>query len=251
MNILGVIPARYASSRFPGKPLADLLGKSMVQRVYLQCKKAKHLTRLVVATDHPQILEHVLAFGGEACLTSENHPSGTDRCCEAMELQKDSFDFVINIQGDEPFIDPREIELLCASLDPSTELATLIQPITTLAQLQSPSEAKVVLNAKREAIYFSRSPIPFVQKLPQAEWLEAETFYRHVGLYAYRQDILKKITKLPVSPLERAESLEQLRWIENGFRIKTVETDAEEGLCIDTPDDLLRAIDHMKKLKVH
>lgn len=248
MNILGVIPARYASSRFPGKPLADLLGKSMVERVYLQCKKSKLLTHIVVATDHQQIYDHVIAFGGNACITSDQHPSGTDRCCEAMTLQKDNFDFVINIQGDEPFIDPKQIDLLCSSLDNNTELATLIQKIITHEQLVSPNEAKVVLNARNEAMYFSRSPIPFVQKQPLDKWLDHALFYRHVGLYAYRQDILRAITKLPVSPLERAESLEQLRWIENGYRIKTVETDAEEGMCIDTPEDLERARVHMRSI---
>lgn len=248
MKILGVIPARFASSRFPGKPLADLLGKSMVQRVYLQCKKAKHLSDVVVATDHQQILEHVVSFGGRACLTSDKHPSGTDRCCEALELQKGTFDFVVNIQGDEPFIDPQQIDLLCSSVDDSAELATLIQRIITLGQLLSPNEAKVVLNAKKEAMYFSRSPIPFLQDSDQKEWLNQTVFYRHVGLYVYRHDILKKITLLPVSELEKAESLEQLRWIENGFKIKTVETDAEEGMCIDTPEDLEKARVYLKSI---
>lgn len=251
MRILGVIPARYASSRFPGKPLADLLGKSMVQRVYLQCKKSKHLSEIVVATDHQQIYDHVVAFGGRACMTSENHPSGTDRCREALELQAGSFDFVVNIQGDEPFINPQQIDLLCASLRADTELATLIQKITTHEQLVSPNEAKVVLNSNHEALYFSRSPIPFVQKVPLQEWIDKTVFYRHVGLYAYRHDILQKITRLPVSALEKAESLEQLRWIENGLKIKTVETAEEEGLCIDTPEDLEKAIAHLKKMKSH
>jgi len=246
MKILGVIPARYASSRFPGKPLADLLGKSMVERVYLQCRKAKKLSEIVVATDHPEILAHVKAFGGNACLTSDQHPSGTDRCCEAMELQKTSFDFVVNIQGDEPFINPQQIDLLCSSLHEKTELATLIQKIITLDQLQSPNEAKVVINHRKEALYFSRSPIPFVQKTVEKDWLNNVIFYRHVGLYVYRQDILKRITKLPVSSLEKAESLEQLRWIENGFTVQTVETDMEEGMCIDTPEDLEKARIYLK-----
>ncbi|CAN5327033.1 3-deoxy-manno-octulosonate cytidylyltransferase [soil metagenome] len=248
MKILGVIPARFASSRFPGKPLADLLGKSMVHRVYLQCKKSKLLSDIVVATDHQQIFDHVTGFGGNAVLTSDQHPSGTDRCREALELHAGSFDFVVNIQGDEPFIDPHQIDLLCKSLDAATELATLIQKIITLEQLLSPGEAKVVLNHKQEAMFFSRSPIPFVQKVDQKDWLDHTQFYRHVGLYAYRNDILKKITQLPVSPLEKSESLEQLRWIENGFKIKTVETDAEEGLCIDTPEDLEKAIALMRKM---
>ncbi|HRI78429.1 MAG TPA: 3-deoxy-manno-octulosonate cytidylyltransferase [Cyclobacteriaceae bacterium] len=248
MRILGVIPARYASSRFPGKPLADLLGKSMVQRVYLQCKKSKLLTDVVIATDHDEIAVHVRSFGGLVSITSEKHPSGTDRCYEAFILQQSSYDFVVNIQGDEPFIDPHQIDLLCSSLESSTELATLIQKIITMEQLLSPNEAKVVLNSNREALYFSRAPIPFVQNGNQKDILSNTVFYRHVGLYAYRADILKKITQLPVGRLEKAESLEQLRWLENGFRIKTVETDAEEGMCIDTPEDLEKAKLYLKSI---
>ncbi len=248
MKILGVIPARYASTRFPGKPLADLLGKSMVQRVYLQCRKSKLLSHIVIATDHPLIADHVKSFGGDVALTGEQHPSGTDRCQEALQLQPEPYDFVVNIQGDEPFIDPKQIDILCASLDPQTELATLIQKITTLQQLLSPHEAKVVLNEHGEAMYFSRSPIPYIQKAEMKDWLEKAIFYRHVGLYAYRKDVLAKITKLPVSALEQAESLEQLRWLENGFKIKTVETESEEGLCIDTPEDLEKAIAYLRKL---
>ncbi len=248
MKILGVIPARFASSRFPGKPLADLLGKSMVQRVYLQCQKSKLLSEIVVATDHPDIVKHVHDFGGHVCITSDQHPSGTDRCHEAFLLQQSHFDFIVNIQGDEPFIDPHQIDLLCASLDHSTELATLIQRIITVEQLLSPNEAKVVLNKRNEAMYFSRSPIPFVQNTSQENLLSKLAFYRHVGLYAYRHDILKKITQLPVSELEKAESLEQLRWIENGFKIKTVETDSEEGICIDTPEDLEKARIYLKSI---
>lgn len=248
MKILGVIPARYASTRFPGKPLADLLGKSMVERVYRQCRKSKWLTEVVVATDHPMIVDHVVAFGGHASLTSDKHPSGTDRCYETLSQQKEKFDFVVNVQGDEPFIDPGQIDLLCGSLDLHTELATLIQKITTLEQLLAPTEAKVVLNHKREALYFSRSPIPYVQKQKQEDWLRHTTFYRHMGLYAYRSDILKAITQLPVSPLEQAESLEQLRWIENGYHIRTVETDAEEGMCVDTPEDLEKAREYLRRV---
>lgn len=248
MKILGVIPARYASTRFPGKPLADLLGKSMVQRVFEQCAKSKFLSSVVVATDDAKIVDHVKAFGGKVSLTSDKHHSGTDRCYETLSQQKEKFDFVVNVQGDEPFIDPGQIDLLCGSLDSGTELATLIQKITTLEQVLAPTEAKVVLNEKREALYFSRSPIPFVSKYPQAEWLKHSVFYRHMGLYAYRSDVLKAITQLPVSPLEKAESLEQLRWIENGYRIKTVETDAEDGMCVDTPEDLERARVYLKSV---
>ena len=242
MKIIGIIPARFASSRFPGKPLVDMLGQTMIQRVYAQVKKSKQLQQVVVATDDQRIYDHVLSFGGVACITAENHPSGTDRCFEALKKQNEKFDFAINIQGDEPFIDPNQIDLLCSSITKQTELATLIQKIATLEQLNSPGEAKVVINKDHEAIYFSRSPIPFVQKFEQKDWLKQTTFYRHVGLYAYRADVLERITKLSPSLLEKAESLEQLRWIENGFKIKTVETEMEESICIDTPEDLEKAL---------
>jgi 3-deoxy-manno-octulosonate cytidylyltransferase (CMP-KDO synthetase) len=249
MKIIGIIPARYASSRFPGKPLVDMLGQTMIQRVYAQVKKSKLLQQVIVATDDKRIYDHVLSFGGTACMTAENHPSGTDRCFEALKKQNEKFDFAINIQGDEPFIDPNQIDLLCSSISLQTELATLIQKITTLEQLNSPGEAKVVINKDHEAIYFSRSPIPFVQKFQQKDWLKQTTFYRHVGLYAYRADILERITKLSPSLLEKAESLEQLRWIENGFKIKTVETEMEESICIDTPEDLEKALEILRALK--
>lgn len=242
MKILGIIPARFASSRFPGKPLVDMLGQTMIQRVYHQVKKSKQLSRVVVATDDDRIYNHVISFGGEACMTASHHPSGTDRCFEALQQQTEKFDFAINIQGDEPFIDPNQIDLLCASITKETELATLIQKIATLEQLYSPGEAKVVINHLQEAIYFSRSPIPFVQKADPKDWLSKTTFYRHVGLYVYRADVLEKITQLEPSLLEKAESLEQLRWIENGFKIKTVETEMEESICIDTPEDLEKAL---------
>jgi 3-deoxy-manno-octulosonate cytidylyltransferase (CMP-KDO synthetase) len=246
MKLLGVIPSRYASSRFPGKPLVDMLGKSMLQRVYEQVSKATSLSKVIVATDDERIFDHVENFGGEVCMTSTHHPSGTDRCQEAYLSTKEHFDFVVNIQGDEPFIDPNQIDLLCSSIENTTELATLIQKIATLEQLHSPGEAKVVLNKNKEAIYFSRSPIPFVQKIDPKDWLHHATFYRHVGLYAYRTDVLAKITQLQQSPLEKAESLEQLRWIENGFRIKTIETEMEESICIDTPEDLQKALEILR-----
>lgn len=249
MKIIGIIPARYASSRFPGKPLVDMLGQTMIQRVYNQVKKSKRLEQVVVATDDQRIYDHILSFGGAACMTAENHPSGTDRCYEALKKQNEKFDFAINIQGDEPFIDPNQIDLLCSSITMQTELATLIQKISTLEQLNSPGEAKLVINKDQEAIYFSRSPIPFVQKAEPKDWLSKTTFYRHVGLYAYRADVLEKITKLSPSLLEKAESLEQLRWIENGFRIKTVETEMEESICIDTPEDLQKALQILKNGK--
>ena len=249
MKILGIIPARYASSRFPGKPLVDMLGQTMIQRVYNQVKKSKKLSQVVVATDDRRIYDHIVSFGGKTVMTHENHPSGTDRCFEALKKTNEQFDFAINIQGDEPFIDPNQIDLLCSSITEKTELVTLIQKIATLEQLNSPGEAKVVVNHLNEAIYFSRAPIPFVQKADQKNWLNKTTFYRHVGLYAYRSDILEKITRLSPSLLEKAESLEQLRWIENGFKIKTVETEMGESICIDTPEDLKKALLILKSAK--
>jgi 3-deoxy-manno-octulosonate cytidylyltransferase (CMP-KDO synthetase) len=237
MKIIGIIPARYASTRFPGKPLADLGGQSMIQRVYNQAKRSKVLNKIVVATEHQAIYNHVVGFGGEACMTLEHHPSGTDRCYEALTLQKEDFDYVINIQGDEPFIEPSQIDLLASYLDGKTQLATLIKKIDSDDQLYSNSEVKVTFNTSNEALYFSRAVIPFLQKVDPKDWLKNFDFYKHVGMYAYRCDILKEITKLAISPLEKAESLEQLRWMENGYTIKVAKTDIET-MCVDTPEDL-------------
>lgn len=241
MNILGIIPARYASTRFPGKMLADIAGKSMVQRVYEQASKAESLTKVVVATDNDLIFKHVQDFGGEAIMTAENHPSGTDRCYEALQQIGQSYDFVINIQGDEPFIQPAQIDTLASVLTEETELATLIKTIDDYRTLTDIGEAHVVINTRQEAIYFSRSVIPFVRGEAMENWLGKHTFFKHVGLYAYRTDILAAITRLPVSALEAAESLEQLRWIENGYRIKVAFTDME-SVCIETPEDLQRVL---------
>lgn len=246
MKILGIIPSRYASTRLPAKPLVMIKGKSMVQRVYEQVSKSKLLSRVIVATDHQEIYDHVKHFGGEVCMTRTDHASGTDRCYEALDLQPEKYDYVINVQGDEPFIQPDQIDLLAAVLDGKTEIATLVKAIVSLDELVNPSEAKVVVNRRGEALYFSRSMIPFINKSPQEQWLEKHTFYKHVGMYAYRCDVLKEISGLAVSMLEKAESLEQLRWLENGFRVTVVETETE-SFAIDTPADLDKAaqmIDH-------
>ncbi len=249
MKIIGIIPARYASTRFSGKPLADLGGQSMIERVYKQAKKSKSLAKVVVATEHKLIFDHVVGFGGEACMTSEHHPSGTDRCYEALTKEKEKFDYAINIQGDEPFIEASQIDLLASYLDGETQLATLIKKIESYEQLYSNSEVKVTFNTNNEALYFSRAVIPFVQKVEEKNWLSSFEFYKHVGMYAYRADILKEITQLEISPLEKAESLEQLRWMENGYTIKVAKTDVET-MCVDTPEDLevakaiLRGIGH-------
>lgn len=239
-KILGVIPARYASSRLPGKPLVDLGGQSMIERVYKQAVLSKALAKVVVATDHQQIFDHVKSFGGHVCMTSENHPSGTDRCYEAFALERDSFDYIINIQGDEPFIEPTQIDLLATQLDGNTQLATLIKKIDTEDQLYSIGEVKVTFNKNFEALYFSRAVIPYLHKVEQKDWLRSYAFYKHVGMYAYRADVLKAITELKLSALEQAESLEQLRWMENGFTVKVAVTDVET-MCVDTPEDLQKA----------
>ncbi len=237
MKILGIIPARFASTRFPGKPLADLGGQSMIERVYQQATRSQALSKIIVATEHAGIYDHVIAFGGNACITSENHPSGTDRCYEALTKEKESFDYIINIQGDEPFIEPGQIDLLASYLDGKTQLATLIKKIDTYEQLNSNSEVKVTFNTRNEALYFSRAVIPFIQNADPKNWLDHYDFYKHVGMYAYRSDVLKEITQLKISPLEKAESLEQLRWMENGYTIKVAKTNVET-MCVDTPEEL-------------
>ncbi len=246
MNILGVIPARYASTRFPAKPLAMIDGKSMIQRVYDQVLKSDSVQSVVVATDDQRIFDHVVSFGGKVSMTSPDHPSGTDRCFETLSLQKEKYDYVINIQGDEPFIAPRQIDLVAAMLDGKTELATLAKKISDEETLFNPNVVKVVLSASREALYFSRSTIPHIRNTSEAHWLSKHSFFKHIGMYAYRADILEKITRLPVSLLEKAESLEQLRWLENGFRIKVAETDLET-IGVDTPEDLDKAIAFLRK----
>jgi 3-deoxy-manno-octulosonate cytidylyltransferase (CMP-KDO synthetase) len=245
IKILAIVPARFASTRFPGKPLADIAGKSMIRRVYEQVKKSSLLSNVIVATDHKKIYDHVTAFGGKACMTSEDQPSGTDRCYEALTKQPDSFDYVINVQGDEPFIAPEQIDLLASLLDGKVELATLIKAIENEEQLFNPNLVRVVVNKQNEAIYFTRSTIPYLRNVPQEEWFAKHTFFKHIGMYAYRADILQKITRLEISSLEKAESLEQLRWIENGFTIK-VALSAMETVGIDTPEDLARAIAFLK-----
>jgi 3-deoxy-manno-octulosonate cytidylyltransferase (CMP-KDO synthetase) len=245
MKILGVIPARYASTRFPAKPLADIAGKTMINRVYEQVSKSAKITEVVVATDHAEIFDHVNAFGGKVCMTGEHHVSGTDRCYEALTKYDAAFDYVINIQGDEPFIQPRQIDLLASMLDGQTEIATLVKRITNPDTLFNPNVVKVVLNRLNEALYFSRSTIPHLRNVVREEWLGHHIFYKHIGMYAYRADILGQITSLSVGILEKAESLEQLRWLEHGYRIRASETETE-ALGIDTPADLKKAIDLIK-----
>ena len=238
--ITGIIPARYASTRFPGKPLVDIHGKSMLQRVYEQCQKSK-LDRIVVATDDERIATHVRDFAGEVILTASKHKSGTDRIAEAadkLNLQNDGI--VVNIQGDEPFIHSEDINLLGACFEnQTTQIATLVKKINAIETLENPNNTKVVLKANKEALYFSRAPIPHLKDLKKEDWLNHHTFYKHIGIYGFRTAILKEISILPNGILEQKENLEQLRWLENGYRIQTLETNSE-SIAVDCPKDLIR-----------
>jgi 3-deoxy-manno-octulosonate cytidylyltransferase (CMP-KDO synthetase) len=238
--IIGIIPARHASTRFPGKPLVKIGSKTMIQRVYEQTAKA--LENVYVATDHSEIYREVESFGGKVVMTSPNHRSGTDRCAETLELimerERVEPEAVINIQGDEPFIEPAHIRLLAdCFLSPSTQIATLVMPISSMEEVLNPNLPKVVLNKRNEAIYFSRSPIPYLRDIPEEEWIRKFRFLRHIGIYGYRPEVLLEITSMPPSSLELAESLEQNRWLENGYRVMTAEA-SQAGFSIDTPEDL-------------
>lgn len=248
MKYTAIIPARYASTRFPAKPLAMLCGKPVIQRVYEQVSRV--LDDVFVATDDERIFRAVENFGGRAVMTREDHKSGTDRCFEAYQKIGNKADVVINIQGDEPFIHPDQIYALQACFqDPATQIATLVKPFTAadgLQALQNPNSPKVVISDDNRALYFSRSVIPYLRGIPQEEWLSRHVFYKHIGLYAYRAETLREITVLPQSTLEKAESLEQLRWLDHGYVIKVGQTD-RETIGIDTPEDLVRAEDFLKK----
>ncbi|MEO8794655.1 MAG: 3-deoxy-manno-octulosonate cytidylyltransferase [Daejeonella sp.] len=247
MKILGIIPARFASTRFPGKPLADIAGKSMIQRVYEQAKKSSSLSEVIVATDDLRILEHVKDFGGLAELTSEKHQSGTDRCAEVSN-NNSGYDIIINIQGDEPFIEPEQIDVLARCFtDENVSLATLIKQITEFEELVDTNTPKVIVDQLSNAIYFSRTPLPVNRDSELKEWLNKTTYFKHIGIYGYRKSTLQKITKLPISEYEKAEALEQLRWIENGLKIRVAKTNFQ-SIAVDTPQDLERAIKHLKSL---
>lgn len=248
MNFLGIIPARYASSRFPGKPLVDIMGKTMIQRVYEQVSKSSVLKKIVIATDDERIKQHVEGFGGNVALTSANHPTGTDRCCEVLQKEKENWDVVINIQGDEPFIDPKQIDLLCSCFtsQKNVQLATLIKKLHSVEALTNENTIKVIVKKNGEAIYFSRSPLPHHRALPVNEWMNKHTYFKHIGIYGYNADVLKEITKLPQSSLELVESLEQLRWLENGYTIQTATTEVESQ-SIDTPADLEKILKSFAK----
>ncbi len=245
MKITGIIPARYASTRLPGKALEMIGDKTMIRHVYEGAAGSSSLQEVVVATDHQAIFDEVKSFGGEVVMTSVGHNSGTDRCLEALEKQQHEPAFVINIQGDEPFIQAEQIDLLASICNPDTEIATLIQRITSDDELFNPNVVKVINSADQNALYFSRATIPAHRDLPREKWLTSTEYFKHIGMYAYRTDILKKITRLPTGRLEKAESLEQLRWLEAGYSIKVHETTLP-ALGIDTPEDL----EHARRLYV-
>jgi 3-deoxy-manno-octulosonate cytidylyltransferase (CMP-KDO synthetase) len=236
--IVGIIPARYESSRFPGKPLIDIKGKTMIQRVVERAQQSKLLSDVVVATDDERIYNHIISLGAKVVMTKSDHPSGTDRCFEALTKLTQTYKYVINIQGDEPMLEPEQIdELAKVLLDGEVELATQIATVEDAETLFSEGEVKVVLNENGEAMYFSRSVIPYFKGRPKEEWYLHHAYWRHVGMYAYRADVLEKLTKLPLASLEKAESLEQLRWLQAGFTIQCVPT-KYNSYCVDTPDDL-------------
>lgn len=242
MKIQAIIPARYASTRFPGKPLALLGGKEIVQHVYERAQEV--FEEVWVATDDERIAETVERFGGKVVMTSSAHKSGTDRCREAVQKTALRPDVVVNIQGDEPFVHPEQLRALCQCFeDESTQIATLVKPFTPdmgLAALKNPNSPKVVVGQQQQALYFSRSVIPYLRGIPEEKWMTEHVFYKHIGLYAYRATALEQIAALSQSPLEQAESLEQLRWLEAGLKIRVAVT-AHETIGIDTPEDLRRA----------
>ena len=252
MTFIGIIPARYASTRFPAKPLALLGGRTVIERVYRQVDGV--LDAAVVATDDQRIYDVVESFGGRAVMTSVHHKSGTDRVWEAYEHIGEEFDVVVNIQGDEPFIQPSQLHAIQHCFDnEDTQIATLVKPFTPqdgLSALENPNSPKVVVDDNGRALYFSRSVIPYLRGVDRSEWLSTHTFYKHIGLYAYRPDVLRQLTALPQSPLELAESLEQLRWLQAGYHIQ-VGVSQVETIGIDTPEDLARAEEFLKAQSVN
>lgn len=234
MNIIGIIPARYASTRFPGKPLVDINGKTMIQRVYEQALGCELLNDLIVATDDERIANHVKQFGGKVEMTSPNHQSGTDRCCEVIQLLPYTPDAIINIQGDEPFIQPEQISMLAQLMsNPNVEIGTLIKEITDATEITNENVVKVVADNFGKALYFSRCAIPFQRNKSQ----NVPSYYKHIGMYGYKREVLQKIAGLKPSAAEISESLEQLRWLQNGYVINTAITNFET-FAVDSPDDL-------------
>ncbi len=250
MKFLAIIPARYASTRFPAKPLALLGNKPIIQRVYERVQSV--FENLCVATDDERIAAAVESFGGKAVMTSTSHKSGTDRCYEAFCKMGGDADVVVNVQGDEPFIAESQLRTVMECFaDPQTEIATLVKPFGTDAAveaIENPNSPKVVVDANGYALYFSRSVIPYLRGIDKAQWPQHHNYLKHIGLYAYRADVLKRITSMPMGELETCESLEQLRWLQAGFRIKVGTTDVET-IGIDTPEDLQRAEQFLKEVQ--
>lgn len=252
LKILGIIPARYESTRFPGKPLVNINEKSMIQRVYEQCQKSTMLTKIVVATDDVRIFDHVHSFGGVAIMTKETHQSGTERCGEVLEILEEAgenYDILVNIQGDEPFINPKQIDLVCNAFlkDDSIEIATLVKQIDKEEELFNPNVVKAVLtdidpeDETCDALYFSRQPIPYQRGVEEKEWLKNHKYYKHIGIYAFAVEEFYGILDLESSTLEKSESLEQLRWLSNHYTITVLETNYET-FGIDTPEDLKKVL---------
>ncbi|MFC2111118.1 3-deoxy-manno-octulosonate cytidylyltransferase [Bacteroidota bacterium] len=241
MKYIGIIPARFASTRFPGKPLVNINGKTMIQRVFEQASKANVLSKVVIATDNVQIFEHVNGFGGNVIMTSEHHITGTERCFEVLEKLDETYDVAINIQGDEPFIDPIQIEKVASCFkNKEIQIATLLKEISESDELFNENVIKAVADKNKKAVYFSRNPIPYFRGKEKSIWTKNHQYFKHIGIYAYKTDILEQIVKLSPTPLELAESLEQLRWIENGYNI-SVEFTEIESFSIDSPEDLAKA----------
>lgn len=242
MKILAIIPARYASTRFPGKPLVIIHGKSMIQRVYEQVLKCELVNEVLVATDDVRIAREAERFNGKVMITSAHHTSGTERCAEAAASMHERFDAIINVQGDEPFIDPGQVDLLARSFrDPQLGIVTMIKKIGSNEELTNPNTVKVVTGEQGQALYFSRCTIPYLRNTDVSQWHQSGIYYKHIGLYGYRPDILQQLVKLQPGKLELAESLEQLRWLANGYRIQTLVTELDT-VSIDTPEDLKRVI---------
>ena len=248
MKAIGIIPARYSSTRFPGKPLINIKGKSMIQRVYEQSLLSSVVHTIYIATDDERIYKHAESFGANVVMTSSLHSSGTDRCSEAVELipESDRFDIILNIQGDEPFLHPPQLDMLveCFNNSNKTQIATLIKKIQFNEELDDFNIVKAIINQQNEAIYFSRQAIPHQYNTKKQEWLSKSTYFKHIGIYAFKREILRKISKLKQSSLEIAEDLEQNRWIEYGFKIQT-KTTIHENASINTPQDLEKIINNI------
>ena len=242
MKVLGIIPARYESSRFPGKPLIDLKGKTMVRRVYERASECSLISKVVVATDDQRIFDEVKSFGGEVMMTADTHRNGTERCGEVVNALKE-FEVVINIQGDEPLIHPKQLERIISVFDQNeVKIATIARKIDNIEAIRNPNRVKVAMDKNQDALYFSRSPIPHVAQKPHEDWLVSTSFYKHIGLYAWRRETLNELLKLSPTELEKSESLEQLRWLENGYKIRCIISDLDTP-NIDVPEDVKKVLD--------